>query len=676
MQCFHKKRQLWSREEKSLALSIYYKSPATYRLLLNKLKFALPSISTIRLWLRVVHLSTGINQSIISRLREKVKCMSSAEKQAVLLFDEISIKKHLQYSSPHDFIEGFEDLGVLGRTSRIGTQVMVFMVRGLILKWKLPVAYYVSAGSMKSSSLKILLIDVVKSLLEIGLQIHSVICDQGSNNRAVFRELGVTTEFPFFYVNDKKIYALFDTPHLIKSVRNTLLKGNIHINNKEVSFDDIRKFYDLDKTNKIRANVKLTDSHINPNAFEKMKVKLATQIFSHKLATGLETVVQTGEIKSKTMENTAQFLKKMNTLFDILNSRLLKDENPYRRPLSVRNPKVENVLRESLQWVSEWKVLNPKTKKERKNIYCISGLQHTIRGVLEIWSDLREEGYSFLLTSRLQQDLLEKLFSAVRSKGGFNFNPSCASVRASLQFNIFMGLQQPPETKNCETGDDISLDLGDPNQTKPLLLREHELQQALETEDLASSSSNTDEEYVPPTLEFSESLETCSIYYVAGYLLYKIINKFKCKICENILSDDSEIPLGDKKELLIVFRDYGRESSEKVQHLKRPSEYLARVVKLTVEVFYYIINKYKHCCNIMTILKNRVETEIKRQWGEWFRNDQCLEHRKFATKFLLGILLLKVVKWYRAELKGAAKRTGGEILSKSSGHHIKKVRNY
>ncbi|KAF2895726.1 hypothetical protein ILUMI_10450 [Ignelater luminosus] len=245
-----------------------------------------------------------------------------------------------------------------------------------------------------------------------------------------------------------------------------------------------------------------------------------------------------------------------------------------------------------------------------------------------MWSDLREEGYSFLLTSRLQQDPLENLFSAVRSKEGFNFNPSCASIRASLQFNIFMGLQQPPETKNCETDDDISLDL------------------ALETEDLASSSSNTDEEYVPPTLEFSESLETCSIYYVTGYLLYKIMNKYKCKICENILSDDSEIPLGDKKELLIVFRDYGHESSEKVKHLKRPSEYLARVVKLIVEVFYSIINKYKHCCNIMTILKNTAETEIKRQWGEWFQDDQCcLEHRKFATKFLLQILLLKVVKW-------------------------------
>ncbi|KAF2895725.1 hypothetical protein ILUMI_10449 [Ignelater luminosus] len=69
--------------------------------------------------------------------------------------------------------------------------------------------------------------------------------------------------------------------------------------------------------------------------------------------------VQTGEIKSKIMENTAQFLKKTNTLFDILNSRLLKDENPYRRPLSVRNPKVENVLKESLQWVSEWKKPEP-----------------------------------------------------------------------------------------------------------------------------------------------------------------------------------------------------------------------------------------------------------------------------------------------------------------------------
>ncbi|KAF2901208.1 hypothetical protein ILUMI_04975 [Ignelater luminosus] len=55
----------------------------------------------------------SINQLILSKFQQKVKCMSSTEKQAILLFAEIRIKKDLQYSSPHDFIEGFEDLGVL-----------------------------------------------------------------------------------------------------------------------------------------------------------------------------------------------------------------------------------------------------------------------------------------------------------------------------------------------------------------------------------------------------------------------------------------------------------------------------------------------------------------------------------------------------------------------------------
>nr|CAI5817601.1 unnamed protein product [Callosobruchus analis] len=50
-----------------------------------------------------------------------------------------------------------------------------------------------------------------------------------------------------------------------------------------VTWEFVRKFYDQDKNYDIRAAPKLTDVHICPANFEKMKVKYATQVFSNLL---------------------------------------------------------------------------------------------------------------------------------------------------------------------------------------------------------------------------------------------------------------------------------------------------------------------------------------------------------------------------------------------------------
>ena len=64
-----------------------------------------------------------------------------------LMFDEVSMS--------HKFgcIEGFEDLGSHGRTSRIANRALVFMLRGLYKKWKESVAYYLIHGSIKGEML-------------------------------------------------------------------------------------------------------------------------------------------------------------------------------------------------------------------------------------------------------------------------------------------------------------------------------------------------------------------------------------------------------------------------------------------------------------------------------------------------------------------------------------------
>ena len=87
---------------------------------------------------------------------------------AVLCIDEMAIKASLHYDSGRDIVDGFEDFGDV-RTSKVASEALVFMVKGLCRKWKQPLCYYLSAGPTQSERLKELLLNVIDKLSEIGL---------------------------------------------------------------------------------------------------------------------------------------------------------------------------------------------------------------------------------------------------------------------------------------------------------------------------------------------------------------------------------------------------------------------------------------------------------------------------------------------------------------------------
>lgn len=76
--------------------------------------------------------------------------------------------------------------------------------------------------------------------------------------------------------------------HRIKAVRNNFYKHNINCNGEFILWKFVEQFYKIDQNNEMRLAPKLTDSHIAPNNFEKMKVRYATQILSATVAAGLQ----------------------------------------------------------------------------------------------------------------------------------------------------------------------------------------------------------------------------------------------------------------------------------------------------------------------------------------------------------------------------------------------------
>src|SRR5258705_7802741 len=97
-------------------------------------------------------------------LSTKVKVMSEKERQVVLMLDEMSIKRGLEFDIQQDVVDGYEDMGSYGRSDTVATHALVLMLRGLHYNWKQPIAYFLSSGTTKSSILKEIAVEAIRRM--------------------------------------------------------------------------------------------------------------------------------------------------------------------------------------------------------------------------------------------------------------------------------------------------------------------------------------------------------------------------------------------------------------------------------------------------------------------------------------------------------------------------------
>ena len=95
---------------------------------------------------------------------------------------------------------------------------------------------------MHESDMKKLLLQYINKLSDIDVQVLVDIDDQGSNINLFETELGLSIEKPFFTVNEKQIFIMYDPPHLVKNVRNNMKKHGFKIKEKVISWQHIKDF--------------------------------------------------------------------------------------------------------------------------------------------------------------------------------------------------------------------------------------------------------------------------------------------------------------------------------------------------------------------------------------------------------------------------------------------------
>ncbi|EZA46878.1 hypothetical protein X777_01050 [Ooceraea biroi] len=134
------------------------------------------------------------------------------------------IKSYEEYSLKLDQIEGLVDLGPLGRKCERAKCVFVFCLDSINARhpWRQPIAYFLPGKCLKASEIIILLKQCLDRLEKTGADVRLLTYDQGTCNQSAYNLLGVHAEKPVFIYNNRKYYASYDFPHLVKRLASLL----------------------------------------------------------------------------------------------------------------------------------------------------------------------------------------------------------------------------------------------------------------------------------------------------------------------------------------------------------------------------------------------------------------------------------------------------------------------
>lgn len=140
--------------------------------------------------------------------------------------------------------------------------------------------------------------------------------------------------------------------------------------------------------------------------------------------------------------------------------------------------------------------------------------------------------FSYLLTSRLNQDFLENTFAVFRQRGGYNPNPTTRTFRSTFSIQAKNNLFKASELSNCESDMDSNL-LAPTSDSDSFLSNvnnsysDSDSSSTLDDDD--KSFTNTNDNLEGENCEIS--LEMCSNAYFAGYLRKSCFDHFKCFKC-------------------------------------------------------------------------------------------------------------------------------------------------
>lgn len=239
MNCFRRKKNETNDNRqygipiRKFALTLFAHSPKAYKYVREKFSNTLPHPRTMKKWY-----SQSDCNGEVGILPEALKTLQNASAElakngktllASLAFDEMAIRRHIQYDHQKKEFLGFSQYGNLNKDGKasVSNNVLVFMVTVLNYQLSIPVAYY-PITSLTCYEKRDLLVEILTSLHDNGVKIINVTFDGLASNPSTCELLGASFDpknivpcFPL-PVDDYPVYILLDSCHMLKLLRNAL----------------------------------------------------------------------------------------------------------------------------------------------------------------------------------------------------------------------------------------------------------------------------------------------------------------------------------------------------------------------------------------------------------------------------------------------------------------------
>lgn len=436
-----------------LCLLLHIRSPAGYRFLMENEVLALPSIRTIRRYVSMVGFKSGFDKKLFSALERRISTMGDFKRHGAIIFDEMQVRKSRKVDSKTMTYVGLtQDAGDDAR--ELADHALVFMFCPFGDSYAQPIGVFATKNATKGSVLAQLLLQAIVLMKEAGARIHGFVCDGASTNRSMWNMLGINGELErscnsLTHPTDpeRKVFAFSDVPHLFKCTRNRLKQQRCPKKEaKWIRWDDYAAVYKEDHAGGLKVCPKITNAHIYPSQCEKMRVKLVTQIFSCSIAAGIEFYRGKGVRSLAGSEATQEFTSFLNNLFDALNRRFPAEG------ITMHSPDLE-ILSDGVHWLSEWEK-ELKAGAITKDMFLTKstaeGLRVTLASTRELGHVLLTVyNFRYVLTSKFNQDPIERFFGKIRLAGSQNDHPSMPTFMQLYQTLSIYSILKPPKYGNC-----------------------------------------------------------------------------------------------------------------------------------------------------------------------------------------------------------------------------------
>ena len=255
---------------------------------------------------------------------------------------------------------------------------------------------------------------------ETGAVLMSLTCDNPSSNWSMLNHLGANLNYRSLKVSlDKKnvlgipVFATLDACHLLKLVRNAFgtLKVFEDINGDKIKWSYIDELLKIQEKEGLHLCNKLRRAHVEWEA-NKMCTRLAAQLFSNSVANAIDFCRDHLKLEQFIgSEPTAKFIRLMNNMFDVLNSKKKFDLDS-KKPLSKENEHDFKLLfKANVDYLLGLKLSSGKKLVDTPRSRAFVGFVSLMKSIEYMFNSYVLTGHlEYLLTFKLSQDHLGLIF--------------------------------------------------------------------------------------------------------------------------------------------------------------------------------------------------------------------------------------------------------------------------